>query len=81
VRDARGLGAGLDVELCEDARDVNTGGLRAHEQRLADLGVRATFGDEAQHVQLARGQGCNLVRYVLSDDAYASLPRDGLDRV
>lgn len=39
VCDAGSFGAGLDVELGEDPGDVDAGGLGAHVERLADLGV------------------------------------------
>ena len=39
---------------------MDAGGLGAHVERLADLGVGPAFGDEAQHVEFAGGQASDL---------------------
>src|SRR5215218_4524624 len=46
------LTAAGDPELGEDPRDVDAGGLRGNEQRLADLPVRPALGDQCQHLGL-----------------------------
>src|SRR5215203_1272879 len=54
-----GLGAATKVELGEDARNVMLGGARADYQPLPDLGIRAAFCEQAQHLVLAACErGC-----------------------
>src|SRR5690606_27799129 len=50
------LDAIAQVELGEDARDIGLDGLLADHQGLGDLAVGQAVGDEAQHLQLPRGQ-------------------------
>ena len=56
VGDGRGGGAGGDAELGVDVGGVPADGLRADEERLADLPIRAPLGQQAQHLQLAGRQ-------------------------
>ena len=48
----RRLDPTTDVELAQDARDVDARGLGAHEQLGADLAVGVAGGDEAEYVAL-----------------------------
>src|SRR4051794_1547437 len=54
VRDGRRLGAAADVELGEDPRDVDAGGLLGHVELRADLAVGGAAGDQREHLTLAR---------------------------
>jgi Glycosyl transferase family 2 len=56
VGDGRGLRAGADVELGEDARDVDARGLLGHVELRSDLPVGRALGEQLQHLALARGQ-------------------------
>src|SRR3954466_3816656 len=56
MRAARRLGARAHVELGEDPRDVDAGGLLGHEERGADLAVGPARGDEREDLALARRQ-------------------------
>lgn len=56
VRDRGRLDAGGDVELLEDVRDVDAGGLDADHECAGDLAVRIAAGDERQDLGLARRQ-------------------------
>src|SRR5215217_2390382 len=54
-----GLGAATKVELGEDARDVVLGGACADNQPFRDLGIRAAFCEQAQHLVFAACErGC-----------------------
>ena len=61
VGDRRGLGPAADVELGEDARDVDAGGLLRHVELLGDLAVRGPRGEQLEHLALARGEAEGLV--------------------
>src|SRR5919198_2623551 len=52
----RRLHARADPELGQDPRYVHAGGLLGHEQRLADLAVRAAVGDQLEDGALALGE-------------------------
>src|SRR5690349_24572825 len=54
--DRGGLAAAGDAQLAEDVRHVNAGRLRAYEQLGGDLRVRATLGEQLEHLALALGQ-------------------------
>src|SRR3954464_15253253 len=54
VGDGRRLRAAADVELGEDARDVDARGLLGHVELRADLAVRGAAGDQREHLALAR---------------------------
>src|SRR5690606_9135030 len=51
----------VDTELGVDAADVNPDGLLADEQPLRDLPVGAARGELGEHLQLAGGEGGELV--------------------
>ena len=51
-----GLDAVAQVELLEDVGDVGLDRRVADEQPLGDLGVREALGDQAEDLELARGQ-------------------------
>src|SRR5215468_6099629 len=51
-----GLDAVLDSELHQDVRDVVLHRLRADVQLAGDVGVVLADGDEAEHLELARGE-------------------------
>src|SRR3954468_12281084 len=55
-RPAGELGAPRDPRLRADVREMALDGARRDVQRRADLLVRPSLGDEAQHVQLADGE-------------------------
>src|SRR2546421_11182881 len=55
-RPARELRAAADAGLRADLREVALDGARGDVERRADLLVRAAVGDEAQDVELARGE-------------------------
>src|SRR5829696_9793772 len=48
--------AGADAELGQNAGDVPLRGAPTDEERLADLLVGQAFGEQMEHVHLARGQ-------------------------
>ena len=50
------VGGLLQSQLSEDLSYVRLDRLRAQEQRLTDRPVRASFGDESEHLVLALGQ-------------------------
>ena len=56
------FGAAADVELGEDARDVDARGLLGHEELRADLAVRGARGDQLEHLALARREAERVVR-------------------
>src|SRR5258708_24809086 len=63
-REDRGLGAIVHAELGQDMRDAVARRLRAQPQRPANLRVRLTYLDLAEHVELAwgeRGDACREV--------------------
>ena len=60
--DRRRLDPVVHAELVEDVGDVDARGLRADEQRLGDLGVRAARGDELEDLPLAGRQAEDLGR-------------------
>ena len=51
-----GLGAAAQVELGEDVSDVVLGGAAADDEALRDLLVRASVGQQCEHLGLAFGQ-------------------------
>ncbi len=53
-----GLGAVVEVELGEDARDVGLDGGVAYDELAGDVGVGHAAGDEPEHFELARCQLC-----------------------
>src|SRR4051812_20538930 len=65
------LGAAAHVELGQDPRHVHAGRLLGHEERVADLAVRAPLGYEDEDLALARREA----EGVLLRDRL----RDGLD--
>ena len=50
------LDAVAEAELHQDARDVRLHRRLRDEERLRDLGVREAARDQAEHLELARGQ-------------------------
>ena len=56
VRDRGGFDPVLGVELSQDVRDVDAGGLDADHQRGGDLAVGVAAGDQAEDLGLARCQ-------------------------
>jgi Glycosyl transferase family 2 len=56
VGNRRGLRARADVELGEDARDVDARGLLGHVEPRADLPVGRALGQQLEHLALARRQ-------------------------
>jgi hypothetical protein len=56
LRDRGRLDPVRRVELPQDVRDVHAGGLHADHERLRDLAVRVTTGDQRKHLGLARSQ-------------------------
>jgi hypothetical protein len=61
VRNRDRLGAAVHAELAEDALDVRGDGLRADEELVGDVALRVTFGEQAEHGQLAPGQSERLL--------------------
>ena len=55
-----------NVELAEDVRDVDAGGLDADDERRRDLPIRVAPGDERQDFRFARGQPEDLLEAVVS---------------
>src|SRR5262245_40252588 len=51
-----GLDPRADVELAEDARDVNARRLLCHVEPLPDLAVGHALGEQLQHLEFARGE-------------------------
>ena len=81
------LDAVAEVELLEDVRDVRLHGRLADEELLPDLGVGEAVGDQAQDLELARGQlverlaaasgrgmrvNCSITRFVTVGERSAS---------
>ena len=54
--EAGGGGAVLDAELAIDRAEMRFDGVRRKEQALGHLGVGEALCDEAQHLDLARGE-------------------------
>src|SRR5215218_4248118 len=52
----RRLDPAADLELAEDARDVDARRLPRDEERLADLTVSVPLGKELEHIELAVGE-------------------------
>ena len=76
-RDRRGLDAVVHAELVEDVGDVDARGLRADEQRLGDLGVRAARGDQLEDLPLAGPQAEDLGRAARPARSAGSAPPVG----
>ena len=53
--DCDGMGTGAGLELREQMADVRLHRFLREEEHLADLAVDETFGDEPEHLDLARG--------------------------
>src|SRR5918996_124942 len=74
------LDAVAEIELLEDVRDVCFDGRVADVELLADLRVRETARDEAEHVQLAIGQVGQLLRRLSVRDSRELLDHALRDR-
>ena len=56
-RVADGCVAGFDTEFPVNRTEVRFNGTAADDQALGDLGITEVLREQAQHGQLARGQG------------------------